>query len=46
MTAETFEPTQLAFVTREGFLRYIRTHGERCLRVAQHMGRDCHSAYT
>jgi CRP/FNR family transcriptional regulator len=46
VTAETFEPTQLAFVTREDFLRYIRTHGEACLHVAQHMGRDCHSAYT
>jgi CRP/FNR family transcriptional regulator len=46
VTAETFEPTQLAFVTREDFLRYIRTHGRARLHVAQHMGRDCHSAYT
>jgi CRP/FNR family transcriptional regulator, cyclic AMP receptor protein len=44
-TAETLQPTQLAFVTREDFLRYIRTYGDMCLRVAQHMGRDCHSAY-
>lgn len=46
VTAETLQPTQLAFVTREDFLRYLRTHGEACLHVAQHMGRDCHSAYT
>ena len=45
VTAETLQPTQLAFVTREDFLRYIRVHGEACLHVAQHMGRDCHSAY-
>ena len=45
VTAETLQPTKLAFVTREDFLRYIRTHGEACLRMAQHMGRDCHSAY-
>src|SRR6516225_4246716 len=45
VTAETLQPTQLAFVTREDFLRYVRVHGDACLHVAQHMGRDCHSAY-
>lgn len=45
VTAETLQPTQLAFITREDFLRYIREHGDACLHVAQHLGRDCHSAY-
>jgi CRP/FNR family transcriptional regulator len=45
VTAETLQPTQLAFVTREDFMRYIRAHGDACLRMAQHMGRDCHAAY-
>jgi len=45
VTAETLQPTQLAFVTREDFLRFVRLNGDACLHVAQHMGRDCHSAY-
>lgn len=46
VTAETLQPTQLAFVTREDFLRYIKEErGDACLHVAQHLGHDCHSAY-
>lgn len=45
VTPETLQPTQLAFVTREDFLRYIKEHGDACLHVAQHLGHDCHSAY-
>jgi len=45
ITAETLQPTQLAYVSREDFLKFIKEHGDACLQVAQHLGRDCHSAY-
>jgi CRP/FNR family transcriptional regulator, cyclic AMP receptor protein len=45
ITAETLQPAQLAYVSREDFLKFIRENGDACLRVAQHLGRDCHSAY-
>jgi CRP/FNR family transcriptional regulator, cyclic AMP receptor protein len=45
ITAETLQPAQLAYVSREDFLKFIRENGDACLQVAQHLGRDCHSAY-
>jgi len=45
ITAETLQPTQLAYVSREDFLKFIKENGDACLQVAQHLGRDCHSAY-
>lgn len=45
ITAETLQPTQLAYVGREDFLKFIKENGDACLQVAQHLGRDCHSAY-
>lgn len=45
ITAETLQPAQLAYVGREDFLKFIRENGDACLQVAQHLGRDCHSAY-
>jgi len=45
ITAETLQPAQLAYVSREDFLKFIKEHGDACLQVAQHLGRDCHSAY-
>jgi len=45
ITAETLQPAQLAYVSREDFVKFIKEHGDACLRVAQHLGRDCHSAY-
>jgi CRP/FNR family transcriptional regulator, cyclic AMP receptor protein len=45
ITAETLQPAQLAYVSREDFLRFIRENSDACLQVAQHLGRDCHSAY-
>jgi len=45
ITAETLQPVQLAYVSREDFLKFIKEHGDACLQVAQHLGRDCHSAY-
>ena len=45
LTAETLQPTQLAYVSREQFLRFLRTHGDACLRATQHLSQDCQSAY-
>lgn len=45
ITAETLQPARLAYVSREDFLKFIKQNGEACLQVAQHLGRDCHSAY-
>jgi len=44
-SVETLQPTQVSYINREDFLRFIKDHSEACLRVAQHLGRDCHSAY-
>jgi len=45
-TLETLHASQVAFVGREDFLRFLRTHGDACLYAAQHLSRDCHSAYS
>jgi CRP/FNR family cyclic AMP-dependent transcriptional regulator len=45
ITAETLQPAQLAYIGREDFIRFIKENGDACLQVAQHLGRDCHSAY-
>jgi CRP/FNR family cyclic AMP-dependent transcriptional regulator len=45
ITAETLQPAQMAYISRDDFLKFIRENGDACLQVAQHLGRDCHSAY-
>jgi len=45
ITAEALQPARLAYIGREDFLKFIRENGDACLHVAQHLGRDCHSAY-
>ena len=45
LTVETLQPSQLAFVAREDFLKFLKTHGDACLNAAQHLSRDCHAAY-
>ncbi len=44
-TVETLQPCQLAFISRDDFLRFIRERGDACLQAAQHISRDCQSAY-
>jgi CRP/FNR family cyclic AMP-dependent transcriptional regulator len=44
-TAETGQPCQLNFVKREDFLHFLQTHGDACLQAAQHLSKDCQSAY-
>jgi len=45
LTAETLQPSQLAYVGREQFLRFLKAHGDACLRATQHLSRDCDAAY-
>lgn len=37
VSAETLDPSQLKFVRREDFLRFLREHSEACLRVARQL---------
>jgi len=45
LTAEAMQPSQLNFVNREDFLRFLKEHGDACLQAAQHISRDCQHAY-
>jgi CRP/FNR family transcriptional regulator, cyclic AMP receptor protein len=39
------QPSQLDYVNREDFLRFLKEHGDACLHAAQHISRDCQAAY-
>lgn len=45
VTAETMQPSQLTFVNRADFLRFLKEHSDACLRAVQHISRDCQDAY-
>jgi CRP/FNR family transcriptional regulator len=45
LTVETLQPCQLAFVSREDFVRFLKTHGDACLHAARDLSRDCQAAY-
>lgn len=45
LTVETLQPSQLAFIAREDLLVFLKQYGEACLHAAQHLSRDCQSAY-
>jgi CRP/FNR family transcriptional regulator len=45
ITAETGQPCQLNFVKRDDFLSFLQKHGDACLKAAQHLSKDCQSAY-
>ncbi len=45
LTVEMLQPSQLTFIGRDDFLRFLKEHGEACLQAAQHLSRDCQSAY-
>jgi CRP/FNR family transcriptional regulator len=44
-TVETLQPCQLVFISRDDFVKFLREHGDACLHAAQHLSRDCQSAY-
>lgn len=40
-TAETLEPSQINFIRREDFLRFLQTHHEACANAARQLSREC-----
>jgi CRP/FNR family transcriptional regulator len=44
-TVETMQPSQLNFVNREDFLRFLKENGDACLHAAQQISRECRDAY-
>jgi CRP/FNR family cyclic AMP-dependent transcriptional regulator len=45
VTVETTQACQLNFVSREDLLLFLKGHSDACLQAAQHISRDCQSAY-
>jgi CRP/FNR family cyclic AMP-dependent transcriptional regulator len=45
LTVETLQPSQLAYIGCEQFLKFLKAHGDACLRATQHLSQDCQSAY-
>jgi CRP/FNR family transcriptional regulator, cyclic AMP receptor protein len=45
LTVEMLQPSQLTFIGRDDFLRFLKERGDVCLQAAQHLSRDCQSAY-
>jgi CRP/FNR family transcriptional regulator, cyclic AMP receptor protein len=45
LTVETLQPSQLAFINRADFLRFIKEHADASLHVAQQLSNECQSAY-
>jgi CRP/FNR family transcriptional regulator, cyclic AMP receptor protein len=45
LTAEALQPCQLDFIRRDDFLRFLQHHSDACLNAAQHLSKNCQSAY-
>lgn len=43
-TAETVEPSQVNFVKREDFLKFINEFGDACFHAAQQLADECHTS--
>ena len=44
-TAEVLEPCQVSFIKKEEFLRFLSEHAEACLKIAQLLSHNYHTAY-
>jgi CRP/FNR family transcriptional regulator, cyclic AMP receptor protein len=44
LTAETLEPSQVNHVGAADFMKFLQEHGDACLRVAEHLSQNYHSA--
>ena len=44
-TAETLEPCQLGFISREAFAQFLLEEPGMCFRLAQYLSHDCQDAY-
>ena len=45
LTAETMQPCQLNFVSRDDMLRFLSEHADASRHAAQHLARDCTASY-
>ena len=45
VTAETLVPSQVNFIRRDDFLRFLKENAKACLRVAEHLSNNYHSAF-
>lgn len=45
LTAETLVPSQVCFFPRREFLRFLNSHGEMAMRVAEHLSAELHAAW-
>ena len=45
LTVETLQASQLAFISRASFLRFVKEHADACLHVTQQLSNECQSAY-
>ncbi len=45
LTAETLQPSQLDFIKRDDFLRFLQDHSSACLSAAHHLSQNCQTAY-
>lgn len=45
LTAECLQASQLDFVKRDDFLRFLQNHADACLNAAEHLSQNCQSAY-
>jgi len=45
VSAETLEPSQMNFIKRDDFLKFLQNHADACLNAAQHLSENCQNAY-
>jgi CRP/FNR family transcriptional regulator len=45
VTAETTVPSQIIFIKRKDFLRFLKEHSDACMQVVQMLSNDVHAAY-
>jgi CRP/FNR family cyclic AMP-dependent transcriptional regulator len=45
LAVETLQPSQLAFIGRDDFLRFLKSHGDACLQAATQLSQECQAAY-
>ena len=45
LTVETLQASQVAFIGRSDFLRFIKEHPDACLHVTQQLSKECQDAY-
>ena len=45
VTAETTVPSQIVFIKRRDFLRFLKEHSDACMQVVQMLSNDVHAAY-